>query len=216
MTREQTILWIAFLAPAVLGSIACSVDIRERRIPNWISVTLALSGLIFNLSVAGGNGLFRSLSGFAVGFLILFVLYLVGGGGAGDVKFMGGLGAWIGPYHVLFVFVISAIFIAIYSAVIIAVRMIATKGVSELVAGDGDLGDGTNPRVLNSSTVSGKEYRRSVGEQKDLDDTQVLGSSNGGVKVNEKSKRTRIPYAVPCTFALVFRLGWLILIRHNL
>jgi prepilin peptidase CpaA len=47
--------------------------------------------------------------------MILF--YVMGGMGAGDVKLMAAVGAWIGPAAVLVLFVIAALFGGIYAAV---------------------------------------------------------------------------------------------------
>jgi prepilin peptidase CpaA len=52
-------------------------------------------------------GLGASLLGLAVGFSLLLVPYVVGGGGAGDVKLLAALGAWLGWQLVLVAFVMS-------------------------------------------------------------------------------------------------------------
>jgi prepilin peptidase CpaA len=54
-----------------------------------------------------------ALFGFATGFGILLVLWLIGGGGGGDVKLMGALGAWVGASLIMKVFFVSAVLIAV-------------------------------------------------------------------------------------------------------
>jgi prepilin peptidase CpaA len=53
--------------------------------------------------------LVSSLSGAIVGLLTLLPLYAIGGMGAGDVKLMAGVGAWIGPSLTLGAFVCSVL-----------------------------------------------------------------------------------------------------------
>ncbi|MCP4508974.1 MAG: prepilin peptidase, partial [Fuerstiella sp.] len=42
------------------------------------------------------DGILNGLCGFAVGFGLLFVLWMVGTAGGGDVKLLGGLSVWLG------------------------------------------------------------------------------------------------------------------------
>lgn len=71
-------------------------DIRSMRIPNMLSLSAMLSGLIVHLCMGGVHGLVASISGLGTGFGIMFVLYIAGAVGAGDVKIFGGIGAWTG------------------------------------------------------------------------------------------------------------------------
>ena len=73
------------------------VDSREHRIPNkLVAVALAL-GLALQVWARGPNGSFIALAGVAVGTFFLLPFHLTGAMGAGDVKFMGALGAALGP-----------------------------------------------------------------------------------------------------------------------
>ena len=91
------------------------------RIPNALTVPACVAGLLFHLAVGlfyagmagAGQKLLFCLLGFAVGFGILLVLWLTGGGGGGDVKLMGALGTWLGPIYTFQVFVVSAAYVAI-------------------------------------------------------------------------------------------------------
>lgn len=77
--------------------VAAVTDLWCYRIHNLLTIPLLFLGLAYWLGLAGGWGLAASLSGAGVGFVALFGLYLAGGMGAGDVKLMAGLGAWLGP-----------------------------------------------------------------------------------------------------------------------
>lgn len=96
------------LGVSAYTAIAAVLDYRTRRLPNWLTVPAAALGLTFQVATAGWAGLGAAAGGFAVGFGILLVLWLIGGGGAGDVKFMGALGVWLGPKWIVIVFLLSA------------------------------------------------------------------------------------------------------------
>jgi len=95
---------------------AALCDLRTKRLPNVLTVPAFLGGVVFHALrgaaeggwVGLGEGLLVALAGFATGFGILLVMWLIGGSGAGDVKFMGALGAWLGAALTLQVFVVSA------------------------------------------------------------------------------------------------------------
>jgi Flp pilus assembly protein protease CpaA len=76
--------------------VAAVVDIRSRRVPNWLTVPLLVSGFVVSGVVGGAGGLVSALGACFVLALPYVVLFLVGGGGAGDAKMMGAVGAWLG------------------------------------------------------------------------------------------------------------------------
>ena len=83
---------------SVLLVIACVTDVRWRRIPNALVLTLALTGFAFSVWVEPWLvGLGRAMSGLALGFVIWIVFYVIGAIGAGDVKLFAAAGAWLGP-----------------------------------------------------------------------------------------------------------------------
>jgi prepilin peptidase CpaA len=91
-------------------------DLRCRRIPNWLTLTLIVTGIIlsftrFSLPSASGEplGATDALLGLLAGFTLPFVLFAIGAMGAGDVKLFAGIGAWLGPGPVLAVFALAAI-----------------------------------------------------------------------------------------------------------
>jgi prepilin peptidase CpaA len=86
------------VAALAVAGIACVFDVRTRRIPNWLTFGAAAAGLVVHLVAGGANGIERSAAGWAVGVALLILPYLLGGMGGGDVKLMGALGAWLGPY----------------------------------------------------------------------------------------------------------------------
>ena len=97
-----------FLAGVVGFTLTAAVtDQRSRKVPNWLTVPALGIALLVHTAANGLAGLGFSLLGFATGFGLLFVLWMIGGGGGGDVKLMGALGAWLGPQLTVVVFVAS-------------------------------------------------------------------------------------------------------------
>jgi prepilin peptidase CpaA len=84
-------------------------DLKSRRIPNWLSLAGIIFGIALNSFLYGFTGFKESLEGMATGFGIYFVLYLVRAMGAGDVKLMAAVGAFVGPGNWFFIFMITAI-----------------------------------------------------------------------------------------------------------
>jgi prepilin peptidase CpaA len=84
----------------VIASIACWTDLRTRRIPNVLTFGAAGAGLAFHAFVSG-NGPLTALAGWITGVLIFSPLFLLRGMGAGDLKLLGALGAWLGPLMAL-------------------------------------------------------------------------------------------------------------------
>ncbi len=84
-------------------------DLKTRRIPNYITLGVALSGLGFQAVSHGWGGLADGFLGLMLGFGLLLLPYLLGGMGAGDVKALAGLGAWLGPALTVHLFVYMAV-----------------------------------------------------------------------------------------------------------
>lgn len=90
--------WAVVQWGAVIGAalVAAITDIRDRRIPNWLTIPAFALGVIWAGWIGGWMGLFESV-GAAVILASPFVfLFLFAGGGAGDAKLMGAIGAWLG------------------------------------------------------------------------------------------------------------------------
>lgn len=118
-------------------AIALYTDIRFKKISNKLNVTSLLVALlvrtIFYADFGGEafyDGLLTAAGGFAVGFGVLFVLFVIGGGGGGDVKFMAATGAWVGPRWAITVLGLGAALVVILS-IVFALWSLLTKGVTE-------------------------------------------------------------------------------------
>ena len=79
--------------------VATNVDLRCRRIPNKLTFPLLASGLAWWLIIGGLHGFYDSLGGMAIAGFPFIILWIMGGGGAGDAKMMLAIGAWLGIDH---------------------------------------------------------------------------------------------------------------------
>lgn len=99
-----------FLIPPLMAALAFAwLDLRTRRIPNSMTLGTALVGLGFQWGYAGWAGLVNGLGGLAVGFGLLVLPYALGGVGAGDVKALAALGAWMTPVQTMYLFCYMAL-----------------------------------------------------------------------------------------------------------
>lgn len=88
---------------------ATVTDISQRRIPNRITYPTILIALTAYFCIGGWDGLLFSIGGLVFGFAVLFLPYIMGGMGAGDVKLMSAVGAVLGFRQTMISFLIIAI-----------------------------------------------------------------------------------------------------------
>lgn len=89
--------------------VAAAIDGWKLKVPNWLTFPLILAGWLYATVSGGWDGLSQSLWGTAVGLGLLLPAYMVGGMGAGDVKLLAGVGAWVGATTTFYAFCASAI-----------------------------------------------------------------------------------------------------------
>ena len=97
--------WEATLAILIPGMLYASwIDYSQRRVPNWLNAALAAAGLITQGAYFGWTGVGHGVLGLLVGFAVLILPWAAHGMGAGDVKLMAAIGAWLGPWLTLLSF----------------------------------------------------------------------------------------------------------------
>ena len=87
---------------------AVFTDVRTRRIPNWLTGSIAGAG--FGLAFGGGAitpG--QAALGMLTGLLLMMPGHLIGATGAGDVKLMAAVGTMLGPDLAFRAFLYSAV-----------------------------------------------------------------------------------------------------------
>jgi prepilin peptidase CpaA len=101
-------------------AIAVVTDVRTRRIPNWLTASLAAAG--FGMAFAGG-GLtpWQAALGLVTGLALMMPAHVIGATGAGDVKLMAAVGAVVGPGLTLRAFLFTAVVGGLF-AVAVAMR----------------------------------------------------------------------------------------------
>jgi len=87
----------------VIACLACLYDVSSSRIPNRLTFAAASLAIVFHVLAPAGEGLSHAILGLFVGLLVFFPLFALGAMGAGDVKLMACVGAWIGATPILYV-----------------------------------------------------------------------------------------------------------------
>lgn len=85
------------VAVVLTGVAAAITDLTTRRVPNVLTFGTALAAIGYAGATQGVSGVGTSVAGWAVGCALFLPWFLLGGMGAGDVKLLAGLGAWLGP-----------------------------------------------------------------------------------------------------------------------
>ncbi|MET0265843.1 MAG: prepilin peptidase [Duganella sp.] len=102
--------WLPLAVLGILLALAVWNDLRTRRIPNALVFGGAVIGLLLNSFLPPGDGLFiqpfggigflAALGGLALGLALLLPMYALRALGAGDVKLMAMVGAFVGAWPV--------------------------------------------------------------------------------------------------------------------
>lgn len=114
---------IKFVAITLI--VAAVIDGKQLRVPNWITFPMVLSGLAYHGFVHGmgewaDGGFLGSLAATGTGLACLLPIYAVGGMGAGDVKLMAGMGAWLAsPAQTWEAFVVSVLVGAVMAIIMV-------------------------------------------------------------------------------------------------
>jgi prepilin peptidase CpaA len=108
VTVPVVVVFVAVLAMAV-------TDLWRFRVHNLVTLPLLVGGLIYQSLTAGTPGFVNGLLGALFGFSALILFCVVGGIGAGDVKLLAGVGAWLGMPLTFYVFLGSSLAAGVYS-----------------------------------------------------------------------------------------------------
>ena len=67
------------------------------------------------------------MQGFGIGFGVLFVLWLMGAGGGGDVKLIGRAGAWLGAQLTVYTMMSGAVFVVLGGGAVFVAALISRR-----------------------------------------------------------------------------------------
>ena len=104
-TMNSIAMWPT-LTVLVIASIA---DLRSRRIPNWLVIPFLLAGITAGGWTSGLYGVARSLAGVVLGVVLAGVFCYARSMGLGDLKLCAAVGAWIGPFQLIYALLATGI-----------------------------------------------------------------------------------------------------------
>ena len=124
--------------PLLLSLWMAGMDLASRRIPNYLTLGAALAGLGYQAGWRGWPGLLDGFGGAVLGLCLLLWPYLKGGMGAGDVKALAALGAWLGLGGTLHLFIYMALSGGLLSLAVLAwqgsLRVRLKRGAAQLAS----------------------------------------------------------------------------------
>jgi len=164
---EQWHIWFV----SIVLVVAAIIDGWMLKVPNWITFPMIGSGWIYSGLTGGWEGLGWSLVGTFFGLALLYGIYMVGGMGAGDVKLLAGIGAWVHAQHTWNIFATTAIV-----GGVMAILMIAYSG---------------------RWKKHFQQFNMLIGEFVEVKDPETLFQR----AAERKSKMYLLPYGIPMTLA---------------
>jgi prepilin peptidase CpaA len=105
MDWSVLIVWAPLMGALAVAAV---IDARQRRIPNWLTFGLMAAGLC-RAALISPSAFGHSMLGILVGGAIPLVLYAMSAVGAGDVKLLAAIGAWVGPGPAVLIFMVQAV-----------------------------------------------------------------------------------------------------------
>ena len=103
----------------VAALIAAVTDVWKFKVYNILTVPVLISGLLFQSVFGGLAGLTQGLMGVLFGLFALIPFYVMGGMGAGDVKLMAAVGAWLGMPLTFHIFIASSLTAGVYAVLLL-------------------------------------------------------------------------------------------------
>ena len=143
--------------------IAAATDLWKFKVYNLLTLPTLGLGLVGSAWLGGWQGLATSLLGAGLGFGLLVVFFALGGVGAGDVKLLAAVGAWLGPFLTSQVFVASALCGGLYALALVFARGGVCGMAVELIAAGEALrspGSWRRPSSMIGEEVARADRRR--------------------------------------------------------
>lgn len=107
--HEHWPIWVVTL----FAIVAAVIDGVMLKVPNWLTFPFIVAGWIYSCLCPGELAWYQalgwSLAGTAVAFALLYPFCAINFMGAGDVKMLMGIGAWVYVTHTFYAFCLTAI-----------------------------------------------------------------------------------------------------------
>lgn len=178
---ENWVYWVV----SIFAVVAAYIDGKELRVPNKLTFPMIIAGWIWSAYFYGYTGegwyigLMWSLAGTAVGMLTLLPAYAIGGMGAGDVKMMAAIGAWVHCTMVFYAFCVGTIVGAILAVIMIVAAGEGRKHFTQMFM------------ILQEiKTVKAPEALAKIATQR-------------------KTKMRLLPYGIPMAIGTVLYFAWM-------
>ena len=176
--------WPVWFVSVVLV-VAAVIDGIQLKVPNWLTFPFIISGWIYSAIAYGmaGDawyiGLAWSLAGTVVGLALLLPLYSIGGMGAGDVKLLAGVGAWVYCSTTFYSFCFSVIVGALMAIAMVLYR-----------------------RAWRKHSL---QFQAIVNEIMTIRNPDVLAS----IAADRKSSMLLLPYGIPICVGTIIYFAWM-------
>jgi len=100
---------VAFAVIAAAGAIAAVIDVRTRRVPNRLTFTTAICGLVLAALGATPVGIGAAAVSVLLALALMLPAHVIGATGAGDVKLFAALATLLGPAGTASAFLYGAV-----------------------------------------------------------------------------------------------------------
>ena len=113
---------LVLAAVAGSGGASAALDLRTRRVPNWLTLGITTLGIALAAAQLTTLSMGAALGGFALGLGLMLPGHIAGATGAGDVKLFAAIGTLLGPTGIAVAFVYTAILGGVLALVVAAHR----------------------------------------------------------------------------------------------
>ncbi|MFH0907365.1 MAG: A24 family peptidase [bacterium] len=116
--------YVVLMLATAWAATLCWFDLRERRLPNWLTIGGAMTVLVARFGYGGVPILLDGMAAGSVASIVLLLPFLVHGAGGGDVKMLfasGAIAGWAGLFPLLWTMSLTGL--ALGSILLVAGRL---------------------------------------------------------------------------------------------